>query len=65
MYGELCTIELSTESVTTVIAANALKTLCFFLAVFNNNYKPLITLGDAVASFLDQPDPSTAQMGAL
>ena len=57
----VCTIELFPPFLETVIAANVLKILCFALTFYLlPSIAPLVTFGDAVASFLTRPDPLTA-----
>jgi hypothetical protein len=56
---------LSTEIMYIVIAANAIKILCFSLALRTTSFRPLVTLGDALASFMTRPDPHTKDIGPL
>ena len=46
-----------------VIVCNAFKIFCF-LALLYLQFKPLVTLGDAMESFLVDPDPTTTGLGA-
>ena len=58
-----CTIELIPALLYTVIACNIVKGLAFaYLAILQ--FDPLITIGQAVASFLENPDPTTEGLGA-
>jgi hypothetical protein len=43
-----------------VVAFNALKAVFLFITALKMNQKSLVTVGDAIESFLDRPDPSTA-----
>jgi hypothetical protein len=45
-----------------VTAANLLKTLLIFYTVFGIKESPLMTIGDAVSSFLEKEDASTTNM---
>ena len=60
-----CMIEMSLEILIVVIISNGLKALCFMFAVRKKGFEPLVTLGDAVSSFLSDPDPHTSRCGAL
>lgn len=46
------------------VVCNALKTATFLFLLLLPGFKPLITVGDAIASFLTYPDPVTARVGA-
>ena len=43
-----------------VILSNLLKTICMIVTVWKEKSATLVTLGDAISSFLDDPDPTTA-----
>lgn len=45
-----------------IIICNALKVLIMCTVLLRSDYRPLVTVGDAVASFVDQPDPTTKSM---
>lgn len=59
-----CKFQVSVVIMVTVILCNFVKTLCMSLIVWKPSSKPssmpLLNLGDAIATFLDQPDPNTA-----
>jgi hypothetical protein len=59
---EACTINLSVGIMIAVIVSNFVKAICLFVAFWKFNTPALITIGDAVASFLVRPDISTAGM---
>ena len=59
-----CTIQLIPELLYTVVACNICKAIVFVYLLFFN-FEPLITIGDAIASFLDEPDPTTKGLGAI
>ena len=58
-----CTLELIPALLYTVIVCNIVKAAAFAYLVFLQ-FDPLITIGQAVASFLDHPDPTTEGLGA-
>lgn len=55
-----CKLQFSLIIMVIVILCNFSKTLCMILTIWKPSSVPLLTLGDAIASFLDQPDPNTA-----
>ena len=59
-----CTVELFPGLLYTVIACNAVKAVCFVFLIFTK-FDPFVTMGDAISSFLDRPDPTTAGLGAM
>ena len=59
-----CTVELFPALLYTVIACNVIKAICFTCLIFLR-FNPIITIGDAIASFLENPDPTTAGLGAM
>ena len=61
----LCTIQMSVPIMIPVIIFNALKALIFLSAIKTRSFKPLITLGDALASFLEKPDEHTCRLGPV
>ena len=60
-----CTIQMSVPIMILVIIFNALKALIFLTAIKTRSFKPLITLGDALASFLEKPDEHTRRLGPV
>jgi hypothetical protein len=48
-----------------VIICNVVKVACFLTAIKVRTFQPLITLGDALASFLRRPEPRTVDLGPL
>ncbi len=46
------------------VICNAAKLAVFLLILLLPGFRPLITIGDAIASFLTYPDPVTARIGA-
>ncbi|KAL8635766.1 MAG: hypothetical protein Q9228_006781, partial [Teloschistes exilis] len=56
---ELCRLQFSPALLIIVIICNAIKASCMLLMIYQRDSEPLVTLGDAVASFLDEPDCTT------
>lgn len=57
-----CQIQLSLPFLLIVVVCNAIKVVCLISMLFRNPVDkdaPLVTVGDAVAGFLDDPDQST------
>lgn len=57
---ESCALHFSLAIVIAVLACNLIKVLCMGLVAWMPSSPPLLTLGDAIASFLSEPDPTTA-----
>lgn len=60
-----CKVQLNSTILVIVTVVNFLKAILMFYIVFRQFDEPLLTMGDAVASFLDDPDPSTRDMCLL
>ena len=60
-----CMISISTPLLITVIICNAAKLTCLVYTLLLGDFKPLITVGDAIASFLRSPDERTRECGLL
>jgi hypothetical protein len=57
---EQCQLQFSFVIAIIVIASNVIKALCMaFLLIKYKSHVALVTLGDALASFLEKPDPET------
>ncbi|MCJ1466111.1 hypothetical protein MMC07_004730 [Pseudocyphellaria aurata] len=56
---ERCKLQFSLQIVIVVIVINTLKMVLMLYVVFGLKETPLMTVGDAVASFLDEEDPTT------
>lgn len=54
-----CKLQFSTQILTTVIVMNACKAICMFLTLWRQKDATLVTVGDAMSSFLDCPDELT------
>ena len=57
---EHCSVQFSVVIMSIVIMANAVKSVCMFLTLWRQKQPPLVTLGDAIQSFLRLSDPTTA-----
>lgn len=57
--GEHCKLQFSLTIMTVVIVCNLIKTVCMAMISWKQDPEPLVTLGDAIASFLDRPDVTT------
>jgi len=57
--AEHCTLQYSLTILIIIISCDSLKLLAMFL-VLKMPGNPLTTLGDAIASFMENPDPTTA-----
>lgn len=58
-----CTVGASTRLLGVVIVCNALKVLCLLTTLLRWRTDPLAVVGDAIASFLEFPDPTTRGLG--
>ena len=56
---EECRLQFSLILLIVVIMSNFVKAACMMVIVYRHDGTPLITLGDAIASFLDDPDSTT------
>ncbi|PUU77988.1 hypothetical protein B9Z19DRAFT_1065405 [Tuber borchii] len=57
--AEKCKVQFSLEIMMVVICCNLVKACCMVIAVIRSREPTLVTLGDAVDSFLRVPDPTT------
>ena len=53
---EHCKLQCSLVIMIVVIVCNLVKTICMSIIAWKQDPEPLVTLGDAIASFLDRPD---------
>lgn len=53
---EHCKLQFSLVIMIVVIVCNLIKTICMSIIAWKQDPEPLVTLGDAIASFLDRPD---------
>lgn len=56
---EHCKLQFSLIIMIVVIVCNLIKTVCMSMIVWKQDPEPLVTLGDAIASFLDRSDMTT------
>ena len=56
---EHCKLQFSLTIMIVVMVCNMIKTVCMAMISWKQDPEPLVTLGDAIASFLDQPDVTT------
>ena len=59
-----CEVTFNVFMLLIAVICNALKAAVFILVLFLPGFRPLITVGDAIASFLTQPDVVTTRVGA-
>ena len=57
-----CRVQFSIAIMSIVIGCNCLKVLCMVLILRYQRSQPLVTLGDAIASFLGKADPTTENL---
>lgn len=62
---ERCRLLYNLPICVTIIGCAIVKVVCMFLAARLDREEPLLTIGDAVASFLTRPDPTTAGMCSM
>ena len=56
---EHCELQFSVTIIVIVIIANLIKLLCMLYTVQTHKMPTIVTVGDAIASFLHHPDPTT------
>ena len=56
---EHCKLHFSLAIMIVVIVCNLIKTVCMSTIAWKQDPEPLVTLGDAIASFMDRPDITT------
>lgn len=62
---EMCTVSINIAFLIVVIVSTALKAGSLILGRRKDDFAPLTTTGDAMASFIITPDPCTAGLGPL
>lgn len=60
-----CTVEILPQVLIIVIVCNIIKAVCFTTLLTKRNFTPLVILGDAIASFMTDPDPIAVSSGPL
>jgi hypothetical protein len=63
--GGQCTISLSITLLCVVTVCNLIKAICLALILMATNFHPLATVGDAISSFITQPDITSASLGLI
>ncbi|KAL1622004.1 hypothetical protein SLS56_008948 [Neofusicoccum ribis] len=61
-YEEHCKLEMASQLAIMVVVITFAQALVLLLLAFIPRPTPLLTIGDAISSFLEDPDPNTAQM---
>jgi hypothetical protein len=59
---DLCRLQFAVPIMVVVLSCNLVKLLCMLFTVWRCNEFSMVTLGDAVSSFLETPDPYTDGM---
>ena len=62
---EHCSLSLSRVLITIVIVCNIIKLTCYIIGLRFQEFDPLVTVGDAIASFLTVEDENTCNMSWL
>ena len=62
---EHCQLQFSIKIMIVVIVANFLKLFCMLYTVWSHKIPTLVTVGDAISSFLQDPDPTTVDRCTL
>ncbi|KAF2155062.1 hypothetical protein K461DRAFT_107278 [Myriangium duriaei CBS 260.36] len=62
---EFCSVYVSVTLLAVVIACNVIKLACLLVTLLSVRFDPLITIGDAIESFLAIPDRTTEGHGLL
>lgn len=62
---EYCRLHLNTSVLLIVILCNLIKGICLLSALLITGFTPLVTVGDAIASFLIDPDTKTIREGSI
>lgn len=64
-FPPACSVQLSIGLMVLVIICNAVKASCILATATRREFKPLVTIGDSIESFMEDPDPTTAKQGTL
>jgi hypothetical protein len=60
-----CKLQMEPIMLIIVIICNTIKVGCILVTIFKSDFQPFITTGDALASFLENPDATTASYGPV
>lgn len=63
--NHMCSILVNTTLLWIVVACNAIKIICLCSTLCTRGFRPLVTIGDAVESFLVQPEAETEKLGPI
>lgn len=63
--AEHCSIEVSTSLLLIVVICNLVKVLCLLGTLMLPRFQPIAIVGDAISSFMSQPDTTTASCGPV
>jgi hypothetical protein len=59
-----CSVQIASPFLTVVVLCNLLKLVCIVVMLYKTkNFQPLLSVGDAIASFLYEPDAITVGRG--
>lgn len=64
-FDQRCSVNANLPIIIVVICCNAVKLAIMLMVAFRLRGRPLITMGDAIGSFLDRPDATTLDMCLL
>jgi hypothetical protein len=64
-FSPACTVRLSFTLLETVITCNVVKIVCLFSTLFLSGFRPLATIGDAMAALLAHPDYTNNGIGPI
>ncbi|KAL9089010.1 MAG: hypothetical protein Q9159_002813 [Coniocarpon cinnabarinum] len=62
---QACSVDVSINLMVAVIVCNIIKLCCFLHCLSIKEHKPLITVGDAICSFLAKSDPHSVGLGPV
>lgn len=62
---EHCSVLFNRNLMISVIVCNIIKLSCLVATLLLSNFNPLVTVGDAISSFLAHPDPNTRGLGPV
>jgi hypothetical protein len=60
-----CTVSANTKFLFVVLVCNVVKFICLVATITAWTFRPLAVVGDAIASFMARPDPTTDGLGPL
>lgn len=60
-----CKLNINIVILAIVVTCNIIKAICMFVTVCRSKDYPLVTIGDAIASFLEHPDTTTQNLCLL